>query len=131
MSRTVNFDNFRAEQEDDPVTLIIGGETYSLPSALPASMAVDMMAMQETFDDEDAEVPPDAMDRFGRSLFSETIWEGLLRRHRITVTELPVLMEMVFSAYSDEIPKAEPGESPASTSETPELASTSSDPGPG
>lgn len=124
MSRTINFDKFRAEQNDEPVTLIIGGEEYSLPSALPASMAVDMMRMQELFEDDDAEVPPSAMDEFGRSLFSDTIWEGLLRRHRVTVTELPVLMEMVFEAYSDEAPKEDPGTTPDSTSPTETPAST-------
>lgn len=123
-SRVINFDNFRAEKNEEPVTLIIGGEEYALPPSLPASMAVDMMRMQESFEDEDAEVPADAMDAFGRSLFGETIWEGLLRRHRITVTELPVLMEMVFGAYTDEVPKAEPGETPESTSPTEEPAST-------
>jgi hypothetical protein len=126
VSRTINFDNFRAEQEDEPVTLIIGKEEYALPSSLPASMAVDMMRMQEDFNDPDVEVPPSAMDRFGASLFGDTMWESLLRKHRITIVELPILMEMVFEAYSDEPPKEDPEATPESTSEAPASGSTSS-----
>ncbi len=120
--RVINFDRFRAEQKDEPVEFIIGGETYHLPSSLPASMAVDMMRMQEVLQDEDAEVPNDVMDQFGRSLFGETIWANLLTKHRITVDELNPLMEQVFEVYTD-APKEGAEES---TSETETSSSTSS-----
>lgn len=123
MTRTINFDQFRAEQNEEPVEFIIGGETYYLPASLPASMAVDMMRMQSVFEDEDAEVPDDVMDQFGRSLFGETMWEKLLQKHRITVNEISPLMEKVFEVYTDS-PKEEMA--PPSTSETPASSSTSS-----
>lgn len=126
MTRTINFDNFRAEQNEEPISLIIGGETYDLPPSLPASLAVEMMRMQEAFEDEDQEVPPSAMDTFGSEMFGPTVWSELLRRHRITVNELSPLMEMVFEAYSDEPPKEETEATPGSTSRTPRAGSTSS-----
>lgn len=127
-ARVIDFDQFRAEQKDEPVEFIIGGETYYLPSALPASMAVDMMRMQELFEDDEAEVPNDVMDQFGASLFGETMWGELLKKHRITVTEISPLMEKVFEAYTapkDETPEGD------QTSETPAPDGGSSETGPG
>lgn len=126
-ARVIDFDRFRAEQKDEPVLFLIGGEEYALPSSLPASMAVDMLRMQDVFNDPEADVPPDVMDQFGRSLFGETMWEALLRRHRITVDEISPLMEQVFEAYTD-APKEETEES---TSETQEPDSASSSTGRG
>lgn len=124
--RIIDFDQFRSEQKEEPVIFIIGGEEYSLPPALPASMAVDAMALQERMDDDD-DVPPQMMDQFGRSLFGETVWEALLRRHRITVDEIPVVMEKVLEEYTD-VPKAE---TEGSTSESEPSDSVSSETGPG
>lgn len=126
MTRTINFDNFRAEQNEEPINLVIGGETYALPPSLPASLAVEMMRMQADFEDEDADVPAEAMDAFGAALFGDTMWSDLLRRHRITVVELSPLMEMVFEAYSDEPPKEVTEAIPESTSEAQESGSISS-----
>jgi hypothetical protein len=118
MTRTINFDQFRAEQRDEPVVFIIGGEEYALPASLPASMAVDMMRMQAVFEDEDQEVPNDVMDQFGRSLFGVSMWEDLLKKHRITVNEVSPLMERVFEVYT-EAPKDETPGTPAPTSTSP------------
>lgn len=126
MTRTIDFDQFRSEQKEDPVNFIIGGETYVLPPALPAALALDVMRMQELQEDEDADVPPEVMEKLGRSLFGETMWSQLLQKHRITVDEIGPLMEKVMEAYTAP-PKEETGES---TSATPEPASASSETGP-
>jgi hypothetical protein len=118
VTRTIDFDAFRAEQKREAVDFVIDGVHYALPPALPASMAVDVIRMQSDLG-EDAEVPNETMDIFGRSLFGATIWEKLLVEHRITVDELSPLLERVLEVYTD-APK-ETAEEP--TSQTPELAS--------
>lgn len=96
--RVIDFDKFRAESKDEPVEFIIGGKTYALPSALPASMAVDVLRMKADMDDDD-DVPAEMMDQFGSSLFGPTMWSELLHEHRITIDEITPLMEKVFDAY--------------------------------
>ena len=99
MTRTIDFDKFRAEQKDEPVEFIIGGKTYYLPSSLPASMAVDIMRMRTNMDDDD-DVPAEVMDTFGQSLFGASMWSELLREHRITVDEISPMLEKVIEAYT-------------------------------
>lgn len=108
MTKTIDFDSFRAEQNQEPIEFIIGGETYNLPGSIPASLAVDIIKMQTALGD-DAEVPADKIEDFGRSLFGRTVWEDLLIKHRITVDELGPLLEQVMAAYTD---------SPKETAET-------------
>jgi hypothetical protein len=122
MTKTVDFDSFRAEQNEEPIIFIIDKEQYFLPGSIPASLAVDVIRMQTKLEDDD-EVPTEQVDSFGRSLFGPTIWELLLRKHRITVTELSPLLERVMQAYTDD-PKEEPA-LPATTdsTSTPESAS--------
>lgn len=123
--RTVDFDSFRAEQKEEPIVFIIDQEEYFLPGSIPASLAVDVIRMQTKLSDDD-EVPTEQVDSFGRSLFGPSIWELLLRKHRITVTELSPLLEQVMKAYTDD-PKAtadlEPPTTPEPTSEVATLAS--------
>lgn len=119
MTRTIDFDKFRAEQKDEPVEFIIGGKTYYLPSSLPASMAVDIMRIRTNMDDDD-DVPEEVMDTFGQSLFGATMWSELLREHRITVDEISPMLEKVIEAYtgSAETEGADPkSESPTSADE--------------
>ena len=117
--RTIDFDLYRAEKDDEPVDFIIGGKHYALPSSLPASIAVDAIRMQAMQEDEDAEVPPEMMDQFGQSIFGPTIWKELLMEHRLTVDEIEPLVERVMGAYTD-APKEE---TEVPTSESPEPAS--------
>lgn len=114
--RVIDFDLYRSEREEEPVIFKIGGEEYHLPPSLPASVAVDTIRMKATLDESD-EVPTEAMDEFGASMFGPTIWEALLRKHRITVDEISPLIEQVLAAYTG--PKEE-GE----TEETTESSTT-------
>lgn len=120
--RVIDFDKFRAESKDEPVDFIIGGKTYALPSSLPASMAVDVLRMKADMDDED-EVPAEQMDLFGRSLFGPTMWEALLREHRITIDEISPLMEQVFETYMGSTGDGEDPKSESQTSPSEESAS--------
>ena len=122
MTRTVDFDAFRAEQTDEPVKFTIDGETYDLPSSLPAAVAVDVIRLRAT-SGENADVPIETLDLFGRSVFGEGMWRMLLEKHRVTMKEVPALLEKVLEIYSkeDEDPKVQ---APADqTSETPTSAS--------
>lgn len=120
MTRTVDFDAFRAERKDEPVLFKIGGKTYELPSSLPAAIAVDVIRLRAVEGDE-AEVPLDVLETFGAAMFGKEIWEQLKDEHRLTMSELPRLLEMVLEVYTEEDPKDQ--ESPASTSPTSESSS--------
>lgn len=124
--RTIDFDIFRAEQKDEGIDFIIGGEHYALPASLPASVAVDTIRMKAQMDDDD-EVAIESLDSFGRSVFGPTVWEALLTKHRITINELEPLISRVMEAYT-EGPKEETEDQ---TSATEPSSSTSSKTGPG
>lgn len=109
--KTVDFDAFRKEQSGSPVKFLIDGETYDLPPSLPAAVAVDIIRLRSTAGD-NAQVPLDMLDGFGRSIFGSAMWATILDKHRITVNEIPALLEQILGVYSDPAPKAE--ESPTS-----------------
>lgn len=99
MTRTVDFDAFRAEQQKEPVHLVIGGETYNLPPSMPASIAVEIISMQQQFQDED-DVPINVLNTMGEAVFGTDLWRTILVKHRIEVEELPDLLQMVLAVYS-------------------------------
>ena len=105
MTRTLDFDSFRRERAAEPIDFVIDGKTYKLPSAIPASLAVDVIKMQNEIGAE-ADIPVEKLEMFGQGLFGPTIWKQLLEDHGITVDELSPLLEMVMGAYTD-APKAE------------------------
>jgi len=119
MTRTVDFDSFRAEQHDEPVVFMIGGETYFLPSSLPAAIAVDVIALREKTG-ENGEVPLETLNIFGEATFGKGLWRVVLDKHRVTIAEIPSLLEKVLEVYSDD-PKlvAETEARLSQTSETP------------
>lgn len=107
-NKMVDFDAFRAEQDEQPVLFKIGGKTYDLPPALPASVAVDVIRMkQELGDDGNADF--DKLEAFCQNIFGKELWSAIMQEHRITMTELPQLLTMVLATYTDtdEGPKAE------------------------
>lgn len=110
MSNVIDFDAFRAEQQEEPKVFKIGGENYPLPPSLPAALAVDIIRLKATLG-EGADVPLEVLDNFGRSIFGEEIWRVVLDKHRLTVAEIPHVLEMVIAEYNgedgdDEAPKA-------------------------
>lgn len=123
--RVVDFDAFRAEQQQHPVVFRIDGKEYPLPSDLPASVAVDIIRMRADVGEE-GEIPLEAFDTFGKSVFGEDLWQTILTEHRITMEEVPNLLKAVLEVYTGEVPKAE-----SLTLETPALSSALSTTGRG
>jgi hypothetical protein len=121
-ARVIDFDQFRAEKNEEPIDFIIGGEHYALPPALPASLAVDMMRIQTLMED-DEDIPDETMIDFGKSLFGEDMWVDLMKKHRITITEISPLMEKVLEQYTN-VPKEETLESETSGTRTSGSASS-------
>jgi hypothetical protein len=124
-AKHIDFDAFRAEQEEVPVTFTIGGMTYDLPPSLPASIAVDVIRMKSEEGDE-AQIPEAQLFEFCASVFGSELWKTIIDRHRVTMTEVPALLSMVLEAYTDG-PKAEA----SSTSPKTESSSSSSSRGRG
>ena len=100
MTRVIDFDAFRAEQKAEPLELHIGGNVYSLPTSLPASLALDVIRMNA--DDSEAEVKPDTLAVMGGGIFGEDLFRQILDENGITLAELPELFKMVFAVYSGE-----------------------------
>ncbi len=118
--RTVDFDAFRAEQEKHPVFIKIGGQQYALPDALPASMALGIIRLKADVG-EDGEIPEIEVDKFGRAVFGSKIWDEILDEHRLTVDEMPILLQKVLEVYTGEAPKVPA--SPTSPKKPPASAS--------
>lgn len=125
--KTVDFDAFRREQAGAPVKFLIDGEVYDLSPSLPAAVAVDIIRLKAKVGD-NGQVPLEMLDGFGRSIFGSDLWGEVLDKHRITVNEIPQLLEKVLEVYSEPAPKAP--EIPTSE-ETSEPSSASSTTGPG
>lgn len=116
MAKLIDFDAFRAERNEDPVILKLGGKTYNLPPSMPASIAVDLIYIKATLGEEN-DVPLDMLDKVGRSIFGGDLWESVLNEHRIQVDEIGDLIRMVLEAYSPE-PAGDADPQAASTQET-------------
>lgn len=122
MSRIVDFDSFRAETRGEPVVLKIGGEEYNLPAGLPADVALEAVRIQHIVRDvELMELKPEEKTALinqrlgenadeliyatGRGLFGEDLFEQIIHKHRITIDELPQLIQMTFAAYNGALPR--------------------------
>lgn len=123
MTRTVDFDAFRAERVEEPVIFIIGGQRYELPPSLPAAIAVDVIRLRAAQGD-DAEIPLDVLQTFGQAMFGKELWQKVLDEHRVTMSEMPALLEKVLEVYTEETPKAP--ETQDSNSQTERSSSVSS-----
>lgn len=112
MSRVIDFDAFRAERKEEPVTLRIGGEVFELASSLPASVAVDLIRLKKDMNEAD-EVPVETLDMVGNAVFGTEVWRVLLAKHRVTVSELSDLIQMVLEAYNPKGDDKDPPEASA------------------
>lgn len=99
MSKIVDFDQFRAEQNKEPVLFKIGGETYELSPSLPASIAVEVIALQKTMSEDD-DVPLETLEKVGIATFGSELWLQVLDKHRIGIDELAMLIGMILEAYA-------------------------------
>ncbi len=99
MTRVIDFDAFRAEQKAEPLDLKIGGHTYTLPSSLPASLALDVI--RQNGDDPNAEMDPTQLISMGEGIFGgHDEFKKILDDNHVTMEELPELFKMVFNAYN-------------------------------
>lgn len=112
MTKVIDFDAFRAEQKAEPLELKIGGKTFTLPSALPATLVVDVIRRNTVNADEEFEA--EELVKMGQAIFgSDEAFNTLLNEGAVTVTELPELFKMIFAAYTSD------GEPDAPNSEIP------------
>lgn len=119
-SKLIDFDAYRAEQDEVPVKFRIGGVIYDLPPAIPASVAVDIIRMKQEMED-DEKIEAGTLMGFCADVFGSELWAMVLDRHRLSLPEIPKLLEMVLEVYT-----ADPKEEPVSpTSETAESSSGS------
>lgn len=118
MTRTIDFDTFRAEKKREAIELTIGGKTYSLPPALPVAVAIDIIRLKAGNGDE-VEVLPSELDGLGAGIFGSAVWESLKLEHSLGVDETSDLFKLVLGMYAGT--PADPQK--ASTPETPESSS--------
>lgn len=114
MTRVIDFDAFRAEQKAEPLVLRVGGNEYTLPSSLPATLALDIIRRNPN--EADVELRSDELEELGQSIFggAET-FHRILVENNITLEELPELFKLVFATYNGE-PEAPNPETPDPTS---------------
>ncbi len=117
MTRVIDFDAFRAEQNAEPIELRVGGHTYQLPTSIPATLALDVIRLNA--EDSEADFKPEQLISMGRGIFGGDLFETVLNDNGITMAELPDLFKMVFAMYSGEPDAPNPEGSPESeTAET-------------
>ena len=126
MTKTVDFDQFRQEQDAEPIEFKIGGDTYSLAPTIPAAMVLKIIRLQNEIGP-DAQVTLEVFDALGRSVFGPQQWDEILEKHHLGYQEMPELVQAVMSAY---VPKADQATN-APTSATKESSSASSKAGRG
>jgi hypothetical protein len=108
----IDFDAFRAEQKAEPLEFIIGGNTYILPSALPASLALDVIRRNAL--DSEAELDPESLIVIGNALFAGK-FDRVLDENQVTMDEIPELFRLIFAQYSGEPEAPNPESLPEST----------------
>jgi len=104
MSRTIDFDAFRAERTAaDPVTVRIGGASYDLPASLPASLALDAIRISDAqLAGED--VKEKDLVNIGTAIFGSIAkFREVLEKGHVGIDELGDLMKMILDAYTDEV----------------------------
>lgn len=104
MTRVIDFDAFRAEQKQEPITLRIGGQDFELPAFVPASAAMDLVRLREEMGD-NAEIPADRLMSIAIELLGgKARFEALTSATNLGLDELPALVRMVMEAYQDRLP---------------------------
>jgi hypothetical protein len=102
MSRLIDFDAFRAEQSEEPLIVRIGGQEYRLPASPPALVALDVMRRMETSEAKKIRFLPHEVPALAESIFGPEMLAELTGRHRLTSSELTVLLERVMTSYTED-----------------------------
>jgi hypothetical protein len=96
-ANVIDFDAYRAEQAEEPVLLKVGGKEYTLPTSLPASIALEIVRMNAA--GPDAEVSEAYLERLGRAMFGGDQFVEIIEANNITLKELGPLITMAMAAY--------------------------------
>lgn len=112
--KVVDFNAFRAERDLEPIIFKIGDDEYLLAPSLPASIAVDVIALQ-TVMEEKADVPLDILNSVGVACFGADEFSEVLNKHRVGLDELPKLVEQVLLAYTPEVDDEDPADPPTAS----------------
>jgi len=98
--KTIDYDAFRREFDEEPIEFKIGGISYDMAPSLPATIAIDVLALQNQ--DEDADVPLELLETVGAACFGPDVWKELLTVNKVPMTEIPDLVQAMISAYVPE-----------------------------
>lgn len=112
--QTIDYDAFRREVEQEPIGFKIGGVTYDMAPSLPAAIAIQVLALQESKDSND-DVPLDLLQSVGASCFGADVWVELLTVNNVTIEEIPDLVQAMLSAYAPQDEDDDEDPQPAST----------------
>jgi hypothetical protein len=97
MSKTIDFDQFRAEQKGEPLIVKLGGREWHLPASPAAELALDVIRWQsENLD----VVPPDKLMDLARGLLTAELLEFALHEQRLSMDELWALLNQVSEVYT-------------------------------
>lgn len=99
----LDFDAFRAEHQ--AVTRVapsvkVGGVVYTLPPALPAVVALDILRARRD-KGEEAPVPPEAINDICDALFGQETFRDLVISNQLTIDDLGLLVLQVLKMYED------------------------------
>ncbi len=99
MTKVIDFDAFRAEQNAEPLILKIGGHEYELPASIPATLALDIIRRNP--DESNVEIEANELATMGDKVFGgREAFNRILDENGITMAELPDLFKMVFAMYN-------------------------------
>ncbi len=106
--RFIDFDAARAEWNDEPLTMRAYGETFELPSAMPASVMLDVVRMQADNGDEAEISVNDALSLLRRVVPADVL-DKLLERDDFSTDDFGELVRLIMGAYMG----GDVGEAPA------------------
>lgn len=98
MTKTIiDYDSFRKEVTQEPIGFTIGGETYDMAASLPATIAIQVLALQSA--DSESDVPLELLETVGTACFGRETWLKILAVNKVSVDELGDLVQAMISAY--------------------------------
>lgn len=104
--KTIAFARFReAQREKAPLVIDMGDQEVEIPSEMPATVMLDLMAwMEDAGDDADLTTMPAnlALQLLGQMIGDQRLRE-LVRDYEMTMTEFYWLLNQIFAQYSGDV----------------------------
>jgi hypothetical protein len=110
MDRYIDFDKARAERKQEPLTLLVYGVEYALPPAMPASLLLDMIRMEEGKQHSDELTYAEMVDILNQIL-SKDVLAPIVAHDDFSIEDLANLLRTVMQMYTGAA--SESGEAPA------------------